>query len=146
MIYQAHQVVGVLSAIVNDKDQFTMNKTFHLLIRGSAEDTSEEGFEEFFRLAARPTTPQPGNTIVFLRPRGKKPFNWSANSYQELNGALRGLSTTGMITERLKFSQIQHLSQGILSNSLKTTERLTILLNLLLKCAWCCCLRSLDVW
>ena len=87
--FDAHQVVGVLSAIVNDKDQFTTNQTFYLLIRGSPQNTLEGGFEEFFRLKARPTRHQPGNAIVFLRPRGKKLFNRSANSYEELNGALR---------------------------------------------------------
>ena len=87
--FDAHQVVGVLPAIVNDKDKFIMNKTFYLLIRGSLENTSKEGFEEFFRFTARPSTSQPGNAIVFLRPRGKKRFNRSANSSEELNGALR---------------------------------------------------------
>ena len=89
--FDAHQVVAVLSAIVNDKDQFTMNKTFYLVIRSSSVHTSEEGFEEFFKLTARPTPSQPGNAIVFLRPRGKKRFNRSAKSYEELNGNLRAI-------------------------------------------------------
>lgn len=89
--FDAYQVVAVLAAIVNDKDQFTMNSTFYLVIRGSSVHTSEEGFEEFFRLTARPTTHQPGNAIVFLRPRGKKRFNQSAKSYEELNGNLRAI-------------------------------------------------------
>ena len=87
----ARQVVAVLSAIVNDRDQFTMNNTFYLVIRSSSVHTSEEGFEEFFRLTARPTPSQPGNAIVFLRPRGKKRFNRSAKSYEELNGDLRAI-------------------------------------------------------
>ena len=89
--FDAHQVVAALSAIVNDRDQFTMNKTFYLVIRGSSEHTSEEGFEEFFRLTARPTKHQPGNAIVFLRPRGRELFNRSAKSYEELNGNLRAI-------------------------------------------------------
>ena len=89
--FNAHQVVAVLSAIVNDRDQFTMNNTFYLVIRSSSVHTSEEGFEEFFRLTARPTPSQPGNAIVFLRPRGKKRFNRSAKSYEELNGDLRAI-------------------------------------------------------
>ena len=89
--FNAHQVVAVLSAIVNDKDQFQKNKTFYLVIRGSSVSTSEEGFEEFFRLTARPTEDQPGNAIVFLRPRGKKLFKRSAKSYEELNGALKAI-------------------------------------------------------
>lgn len=89
--FDAHQVVAVLSAIVNDKDQFQKNKTFYLVIRGSSVSTSEEGFEEFFRLTARPTEDQPGNAIVFLRPRGKKRFKRSAKSYEELNGALKAI-------------------------------------------------------
>lgn len=86
----AHQVVAVLSAIVNYKDQFTMNKTFYLVIRGSSMHTSQ-GFEEFFRLTARPTEDQPGNAIVFLRPRGKKRFDRTAKSYEEFNGNLRAI-------------------------------------------------------
>ena len=91
--FNAYQVVDVLSAIVNDRDQFTPNKTFYLVIRGplSSAHTSEKGFEEFFRLTARPTTDQPGNAIVFLRPRGKKLFNQSATKYEGLNGKLRAI-------------------------------------------------------
>lgn len=87
--FNAHQVVAVLSAIVNDKDQFQKNKTFYLVIRGSSVNTEE--FEELFRLTARPTAHQPGNAIVFLRPRGKKLFKRSAKSYEELNGALKAI-------------------------------------------------------
>ena len=87
----ARQVVAVLSTIVNDRNQFTMNKTFYLVIRGSSVHTLEEGFKEFFKLTARPTPSQPGNAIVFLRPRGKKRFNRSAKSYEELNGNLRAI-------------------------------------------------------
>lgn len=46
--FDAHQVVAVLSAIVNDRDQFTKNMTFYLLIRGSQEYTSQAGLEEVF--------------------------------------------------------------------------------------------------
>lgn len=88
--FNAHQVVAVLSAIVNYKDQFTMNKTFYLVIRGSSMHTSQ-GFEELFRLTARPTEDQPGNAIVFLRPRGKKRFDRTAKSYEEFNGNLRAI-------------------------------------------------------
>lgn len=81
-----HQVVFVLFSIVNDKDQFKKNKTFYLLIQGNPQDD----LEEVFRLQARPTKHQPGNGIVFLRPRGKELFKrGSAKSYEELNGALK---------------------------------------------------------
>ena len=85
--FDAREVVGVLSCIVNDRDQFKMNKTFYLLLRNGQENKPDE-IEELFRLTARPTTHQPGNAIVFLRPRGKKKFTASAKKYDELNGAL----------------------------------------------------------
>lgn len=137
----AHQVVAVLSAIVNYKDQFTMNKTFYLVIRGSSMHTSQ-GFEELFRLTARPTEDQPGNAIVFLRLRGKKRFDRTAKSYEEFNGNLRAIYDV-YITDRF-FTQTQQLSQGILSNSFRTTQRLIILSNLPLKPTCSSCLRSLG--
>jgi len=80
----ARNVVSGLSGIVNDPEQFKSNKTFYLLIKGSPKDD----LEELFRLRARPTPDQPGNGIVFLRPRGKKTFG-GAKKYDELNGALK---------------------------------------------------------
>ena len=82
----AHNVVAGLSGIVNDPEQFKKNKTFYLLIEGSPGDD----LEELFRLQARPTEHQPGNGIVFLRPRGRKTFKRDgAKKYDELNGALK---------------------------------------------------------
>ena len=90
--FDGQKVVALLSQIVNDKEQFTMNKTFYLLIRESSEDSSQAGVEELFRLKARPSPPdQPGNSIIFLRPRGRTLFKrGSATSYVELNGNLEG--------------------------------------------------------
>ena len=86
--FNALQVIAVLSAIVNYRDQFKMSKTFYLLIRNTLNETTQAGFEEFFRLTARPTKHQPGNGIVVLRPRGKQRFTEPAKSYAALNGAL----------------------------------------------------------
>lgn len=55
------------------------------MIKGNAEDD----LEELFRLKANTTKNQPGNGIVFLRPRRKKLFKQSAKSYEELNGVLK---------------------------------------------------------
>lgn len=82
------QVVAVLSAIVNDRDQFKTNKTLYLLIRDIYGGNTQGGFEELFRFKARPTPHQPGNAIVVLRPRGSKTFK-QAKKYDELNGALK---------------------------------------------------------
>ena len=117
--FDGQQVVSVLSAIVNDRDQFTMNKTFYLLIRNTVEETSQAGFEELFKLQARPTKHQPGNAIVSLRPRGKKRFSRQANSYEELNGALRAFYDShdkyGIHSDTSLFSM--HIQQLFNNNS-----------------------------
>ena len=89
--FDGQQVVALLSQTVNDQEEFTMNKTFYLLIHASSEENPQAEFEELFRLNARPTKEQPGNAIVFLRPRGNEGFQRreSATSYEELNGALK---------------------------------------------------------
>ena len=84
----AREVVALLSRIVNDGEQFTANKIFYLLLRNGQENKTDE-IEKLFRLKARPTKDQPGNAIVFLRPRAKKKFKTSAEKYDELNGALK---------------------------------------------------------
>ena len=71
--FDAQQVVEVLYAIINEKAQFTMNKTFYLMIYSSPEYNSGE-IDEFFRHKARPTKHQPGNGIVFLRRIGDTNF------------------------------------------------------------------------
>lgn len=48
-----------------------------------------DGFEELLKLTARPTTDQPGNGTVEIRPRGKTKFTKGPKKYDELNGALR---------------------------------------------------------
>ena len=84
--FYGQKVVALLSLIVNDKDQFTKGKTFYLLIRRSPKDE----VEELFRLKADPSPDQPGNAVVFLRPRRRKRFKrGSAKSYEELNGDLK---------------------------------------------------------
>ena len=87
--FDARQVVAVLSDIVNNKCPkfpWEINKTFYLLIQSS---NPQDELEELFKLRARPTKNQPGNGIVFLRPRGKERFKQSAKKYDELNGALK---------------------------------------------------------
>ncbi|XP_044168280.1 uncharacterized protein LOC122952307 [Acropora millepora] len=86
--FDAEDVVALLSEIVNDKKQFTTNKTFYLLLQNSHGTKPEDEIKELFRLKARPTKDQPGNAIVFLRPRGKQKFTKGARKYDELNGAL----------------------------------------------------------
>ena len=86
--FDAQEVVQVLSCIVNDRDQFTTNKTFYLLLRNDHENKTDKT-GELFRLNARPKKDQPGNTMVFLRPRGKERFTEPAKNYDQLNGALK---------------------------------------------------------
>ena len=86
--FNAQEVVAVLSCIVNDRGQFKKNKTFYLLLRNGLEYVPDAAVE-LFKLIASPTKHQPGNAIVFLRPRGKKKFTAAAKKYDELNGALK---------------------------------------------------------
>ena len=85
--FDAVNVVALLSDIVNDKDQFTTNKTFYLLLQNSHGSKPDDKIEELFRLKARPTENQPGNGIVLLRPKRKKLFK-DARKYDELEGVL----------------------------------------------------------
>lgn len=87
--FDAENVVALLSDIVNDKEQFKTNKTFYLLLQNSHDSKPDDEIEELFRLKARPKPNQPGNGIVFLRPRGNKTFTQDAKKYDELNGALK---------------------------------------------------------
>lgn len=87
--FDAEDVVALLSEIVNDKKQFTTNKTFYLLLQNSHGTKPEDEIEELFRLKASPTPDQPGNAIVFLRPRGKQKFTQGARKYDQLHGALK---------------------------------------------------------
>ena len=87
--FDAVNVVALLSDIVNDKEQFTINKTFYLLLQNSHGSKPDDKIEELFRLKARPTKNQPGNGIVFLRPRRKKLFTQDARKYDELEGVLK---------------------------------------------------------
>lgn len=87
--FDAQQVVEVLSAIINDKDQFTSGKTFYLLIYSNSEYKSQAEIEEqLFRLEARPTKDQPGNGIVVLRPKGKSTFTEPPKNYAALSDVL----------------------------------------------------------
>ena len=85
--FDGQQVVALLSQIVNDKDQYATNKTFYLLIRDSSEENPQAEFEELIKFWARPSRKQPGNAIVFLRPRGYTRFRQDAKNYNALNGA-----------------------------------------------------------
>ena len=83
--FDGQQVVALLSYIVKKRDRFKPNQTFYLLIQGGDKNAD---FEEVFKLNARPTEQQPGNGIVFLRPKGRVRFTQSAKKYDELNGVL----------------------------------------------------------
>ena len=87
--FDAENVVALLSDIVNNKEQFKTNKTFYLLLQNSHDAQPDDEIEELFRLKARPKPNQPGNGIVFLRPRGNKTFTRDAKKYDELHGALK---------------------------------------------------------
>jgi len=112
--FYGQQVVALLSQIVNDKEQFKKNKTFYLLIRDSSEGNSQAGLE-LFKLQARPSPPdQPGNAIVFLRPRGKTRFKrGSGTSYEELNGALRAWYDKLDDKGNLMFSDIKSFARDM---------------------------------
>ena len=80
----AQQVVAALVGIVNDRERFTINKNFYLMIKHNAM------VRELFRLTARPTTHQPGNGIMSMRPRGSEKFaKSSGKTYEQLIEALR---------------------------------------------------------
>ena len=80
----AQQVLAVLIGIVNDREKFTINKNFYLIIKHDAK------VEELFRLTARPTTHQPGNGIMSMRPWGSEKFAQSSGkTYEQLIEALR---------------------------------------------------------
>lgn len=80
----AQQVVATLVGIVNDRERFTINKNFYLMIKHNAM------VRELFRLTARPTTHQPGNGIMSMRPRGSEKFGKSSGkTYEQLIEALR---------------------------------------------------------
>lgn len=80
----ASQVVVALVGIVNNREKFTINKNFYLMIKHDAK------VEELFRLTARPTTHQPGNGIMSIRPRGEERFAQSSGkTYEQLIEALK---------------------------------------------------------
>ena len=86
--FDAENVVALLSDIVNNREQFKTNKTFYLLLQNSHDSQPDDEIEKLFKLQARPKPKQPGNGIVFLRPRGNKTFTQDAKKYDELHGAL----------------------------------------------------------
>ena len=86
--FNAHEVIAVLVKIINDRETFTSGKNFYLMLQNSNESKEDEQIEELFRLKANPKKTQPGNGIVFLRPRGKRKFDPHAKDYAEINGAL----------------------------------------------------------
>lgn len=89
--FDAHQVIAVLVSIVNNENQFKRGKNFYLLLRNHHENEPDDEIEELFRLGANPTPDQPGNGVVFLRPRKRKTFKRSCKTYTELNGALEAI-------------------------------------------------------
>ena len=80
----AQKVVAALVGIVNDREKFTINKNFYLTMKHDVKE------EKLFRLTARPTTHQPGNGIMVMRPRGREKFaRSSGKTYEQLTEALR---------------------------------------------------------
>lgn len=118
----AHQVVAVLSAIVNYKDQFTMNKnstwwseavqcTRHKDLKNSS--GSQQGPQKInLVMPSCSCAPEERNGLI------------GQLSHTKSSMVIWGLSTM-CITDRF-FTQTQQLSQGILSNSFRTTQRLII--------------------
>ena len=80
-MFDAHEVVKLLSQIVNDLGQFKEGNVFRFLI-SNGEET-----EELFELEAKPTEDQPGNGVLSLR-KWKKNEICSAKSYRQLHSAL----------------------------------------------------------
>ena len=76
-MFDAHEVVTLLSQIVNDRDLFKDGNAFRFLI-SNGEET-----EELFELEAKPTEHQPGNGRLSLR-KWKKNEIYSAKSYNQL--------------------------------------------------------------
>ena len=87
--FDGQQVVAVLSLIVNNQTQFKKDETLYLLIRNSSEDHQEAEYEPLYRLTAAPTTDQPGNGIVVLRPKDRVEFPEHGKRYSMLNAALK---------------------------------------------------------
>ena len=75
--------------ILNNRTQFKRDQTFYLLIRNSSEDHQEAEYEPLYRLTAAPTTNQPGNGIVVLRPKDRVEFPEHGKKYSMLNAALK---------------------------------------------------------
>jgi len=100
--FHGQQVVAVLSQIVNDRNQFKKGRKFYLLIRNSSGEEAEN--EQLYALEAQPTTDQPGNGRVFLRPKGKVEFDAQGKSYQALNNALKAhyRTNTAFFAEHIK--------------------------------------------
>ena len=86
--FDAHKVIAVLVKIINDRETFTSGKNFYLMLQNSDGSKEDGQIEELFRLKAYPKKSQPGNGIVFLRPRGKVKFDRHAKNYEEINDAL----------------------------------------------------------
>lgn len=85
----ARQVIELLVKIINNGDKFTKNKTFYFMLHKNDESKEDEQIVELFKLRANPTKDQPGNGVVFIRPRGKKVFKRKAKNYEQINSALR---------------------------------------------------------
>ena len=131
--FDAQQVVAVLAAIVNSGSSFPWveNKTFYFLIRDSNQECTEDELEELFRLNAKPglAKHQPGNGVVFLRPRGRKTFKRDgAKSYEELNGALEAFYDAKDGQGKLIFSDTTAFATYI-KQLLRTTHRIKIFLK-----------------
>ena len=79
----------MLVGIINDRENYTDKRNFHLKLPNTYESKEDDQIEELFRLKAKPTEQQPDNGIVFIRPRGEINFKRKPRDYVEINGALQ---------------------------------------------------------
>lgn len=82
----AHHVTAVLVNILGDKE-YKKNKSFYLALHNT-DESEDNQIKELFRLNANPKENQPGNGILYLRPRGRIRFTRGAKDYSKINDAL----------------------------------------------------------
>ena len=118
--FDAEKVVALLSRIVNDRQEFKLDKTFYLLLNSHGPRQDDNG-EKFFKFAPKPSIDQPGNAIV-SRGLGK------GLTYEKLNAELESKydKNTQLFAQHIK-SLFQNNSV-VLENDPQATYEVYILL------------------